>query len=384
MGARVFIASSTQAKPLMDQIAGWLKEWGLSPLPWDKVGLFRPGDYILERLLQFSGEVDAAVIIFGDEDRQWYHADAQPQPRDNVLIEYGIFASRLGRDRTIVCRTGRPKTASDLGGLVFVQIGKRNGTIDARKRLKDWALALPDLVSRAREREAQRQQDANAPLPSRVDAVFLFPDRTRRLEIVTGSLRDIRDVDVIVSSDNTDLQPSRIDERSMSGTLRYLDAERNPADLHVTRDAYVEALDAAKLREAVRLPTRPGAVIPAPTTGLRQQGVKYVFHAAVVQGMVETGYRATPDTIDETVRNCFRRFSDLAANEPLTSILFPVFGVGAGQLSVDAAVRRLLDTIVGGMPANSPARRVVVFVFVEPHRRVVNDRAEAMGLERVD
>jgi hypothetical protein len=51
------------------------------------------------------------------------YPDAQPQPRDNVLIEYGIFASSLGRERTIIWRSGNPKQASDLGGLVFIQYG---------------------------------------------------------------------------------------------------------------------------------------------------------------------------------------------------------------------------------------------------------------------
>jgi hypothetical protein len=40
------------------------------------------------------------------------------------------------------------------------------------------------------------------------------------------------------SSENTDLQPSRYYDPTMSGSLRYLDAEKNDVDLRVTRDAY--------------------------------------------------------------------------------------------------------------------------------------------------
>jgi hypothetical protein len=203
----------------MDAVAGWLREWGCDAVAWDSFGLFRPGDYILARLLELSEAVDAAIIIFSDEDKKWYRKEAQPQPRDNVLIEYGIFASRLGRERTIVCRKGFPKTASDLGGLVFVQFRKQLPDDKAKKRLRDWAANLPPLISKAREREHDLRKTENAALPG-VDVRFTLPsDPKRTIAIITGSLRDVRDIDVIVSSENTDLQPARYYDRSMSGDV---------------------------------------------------------------------------------------------------------------------------------------------------------------------
>lgn len=368
---------------MMNRIAGWLKEWGLDALPWDSPGLFRPGDYILSRLLELSEQVDGAIIIFADEDKAWYHADAQPQPRDNVLIEYGIFASRLGRQRTVVCRKGNPKTASDLGGLIFLQFRGKQQDADARERLQHWSNDLPELIRQDREKEEQRRKAERKALQSGIDAVLQLPsDPERTIEIVTGSLRGIRDVDVIVSSENCDLQPARYYEASMSGTLRYLDAEKNESDLRVTRDAYVESLEAAKAKAGVQVPVLLGAVIVTPTTGLRRQGVKYVFHAATVQGAIETGYSAREEAIDEAIRNSFGRFTALAGAEKLESILFPVFGGGTGRLGPDSIAGRMIPAIEAGMNENPKVRRTLILAYIESHRRALRDAAASAGWKK--
>ena len=362
----------------MHDIAGWLKDWDAEPWPWDKVGLFRPGDYILERLLEISQTVDGALILFGDEDRGWYHEGAQPQPRDNVLIEYGIFASQLGRDRTVVCRTGDPKNASDLGGLIFLQFGGKVRDEDSRNRLRDWVRKLPELMVNAREADAARREKANAPVPSGVDAVYRPPwDPAREVRIQTGALKDVRNIDVIVSSENTDLQPARFYDRSMSGTLRYLDAEKNKMSLRVRRDAYFESLAGTIKSEDVELPVLPGSVLPVRTTGLKEQGVKYVFHAAVVEGKIGQGYLASEMAIDDAIRNCFARFAELSAQDQLESILFPMFGVGSGRLGEDAAAEEIVGAIDQRLRTTPEIKVVCLYAFIESHRVAFRNAAEA-------
>jgi O-acetyl-ADP-ribose deacetylase (regulator of RNase III) len=99
--------------------------------------------------------------------------------------------------------------------------------------------------------------------------------------------------------------------------------------------------------------------------------------------MIEAGYRTTTMTIENTVKNCFRALAALPPADAVSSILFPIFGAGTGQLSVDAAVRALLDTIASEARANAGVRRIVIFAFTDLHRRVVRERAEAMGLALV-
>jgi len=380
MKPKAFLASSTQSKPLMDRIGGWLEGWGISAMPWDSPGLFQPGDYILARLLEISEQADAALVIFGEEDKKWYHEEAQPQPRDNVLIEYGIFASRLGRERTVVCRRGAPKNASDLGGLIFVQFGRKLEDAKAKERLQYWAESLPELVRRAREKESQARKAEAVALPSGVDVSLRLPSNPgRQILIMTGSLRDVRDIDVIVSSENTDLQPARYYDRSMSGTLRYLDAVRRSGDLRVEEDAYLQSLDLAKAKEQVRVPVLTGAVLPAPTTGLKEQGVQYVFHAAMVRGEVEVGYSAVEEAIERGIQNCFGRFRELSRDKPLRSILFPMFGSGIGGLEADRVAKHMITAVQNGLEKYPEVTQVVLFAHVEGHRRALREAAAAAG-----
>jgi O-acetyl-ADP-ribose deacetylase (regulator of RNase III) len=206
------------------------------------------------------------------------------------------------------------------------------------------------MISEAREKRKKLEISLTARLASGIDVVYRVSDNpSQAVEIVTGSLRDIRSADVIVSSENTYLQPARFFDRSMSGTLRYLDAEKNPIDLRVRRDAYFEALQAAIAKEQVEIPVLPGSVLAMRTTALQTQGVKYVFHAATVEGEVEKGYRGNEDAIDSAVLRCFEKFAEISREDPITSILFPVFGAGSGRLFEDLAASRLVEEVLSGL-----------------------------------
>jgi O-acetyl-ADP-ribose deacetylase (regulator of RNase III) len=364
----------------MHEIARWLKGWAAEPLPWDQVGLFKPGDYILERLLAISQEVDGALIIFGDEDKKWYHADAQPQPRDNVLIEYGIFASQLGRERVVVCRTGNPKDASDLGGLIHLQLARSKASQDeTRDRLRDWVRRLPDLMVAARDEDKARREKAAEPVAAGADAVYHVGNAPgREVRIQTGALKNLRNVDVMVSSENTDLQPARFYDRSMSGTLRYLDGERDKGG-RVVCDVYLETLSDTIKRENVTLPVMAGSVIAMPAHGLAAQGVKFIFHAAIAEGRVGAGYGAQKSAIEDAVCHSFERFAELAAQTPLRSILFPMFGTGTARLSEDVVARCIVGAIDAQLRQSTLPATIYLYALIEAHRVAFARAAEAMG-----
>jgi O-acetyl-ADP-ribose deacetylase (regulator of RNase III) len=122
----------------------------------------------------------------------------------------------------------------------------------------------------------------------------------------------------------------------------------------------------------------PGAVLPVPTTGLKTQGVKYVFHAAVVRGAVERGYEPITDAVEEAIRNSFDRFAELAATETLRSMLFPVFGVGTAGLAAETVAPALLSAIAHGMQTHPQVETAAVLVYVEAHRRALRAAATAL------
>jgi predicted nucleotide-binding protein len=138
---RIFVGSSTEALDHVRQIAAWIEEAGHQPLPWDTPDLFLPGENTNIKLLEISKSVDAAVFIFSEDDTIWYRQDALRQPRDNVLLEYGLFCGAVGFKKCIICRFEKPKVASDLAGLTYLNISE--GSINnARVRFLHWIRSL--------------------------------------------------------------------------------------------------------------------------------------------------------------------------------------------------------------------------------------------------
>lgn len=172
---QVFFGSSTESSELMEEVASWLeREEGISILLWTDRRAFPLGTYTLDRLIELTKIVDAAVFMFGEDDRVWYRDTEVRQPRDNVLLEYGMFAARLGLARTIVCRINKSKVASDLLGLTTLNVAA-NSRIDAKLRVRDWARQCKEQVASAIAADEIRAQVTT---PGTCDHVsrLLLPD----------------------------------------------------------------------------------------------------------------------------------------------------------------------------------------------------------------
>ena len=82
--------------------------------------------WIWDALIDLSKNVDAAVFIFGEDDKIWFRGEGTMTVRDNVLLEYGLFSGKLSKVNTIFLCEGRPKLASDLEGITWGDVGKKN------------------------------------------------------------------------------------------------------------------------------------------------------------------------------------------------------------------------------------------------------------------
>lgn len=138
---KVFIGSSSESRGALDWVAAQIEELGHVPVPWNQPGLFPPGSYVLPKLIEIVHKTDAAIFVFAEDDRVWYREDQLPQTRDNVLLEYGLFVGVLGLDKAIICRSDQPKTASDIKGIIFINVteGYRQR---ARLELDQWLKQL--------------------------------------------------------------------------------------------------------------------------------------------------------------------------------------------------------------------------------------------------
>lgn len=226
-------------------------------------------------------------------------------------------------------------------------------------------------------------------LPFGTDKRYTLPaDPQREICLLTGDLTEMQNqpfgADTVVIPENTDLQLGRFyDADSVSGTMRYLDAERS-ADGRIVRDSLNQALQQSIKEQGIVLPTEPGRVIVTRATRLdREYGIKYVFHTAALQGAVGDGYAMMNEVLDDCVRNVFDRFAEIAPEAGPSSILFPMFGAGTTTMEPLEVARRLLNPIVHKMATIKQCRKTVILARFESHRQAVYQAAAELGLKEV-
>jgi predicted nucleotide-binding protein len=123
---KVFIGSSKEAIKEMERIAIFLEEFDCEVITWNNPKTFVAGDFTLESLVDISNIVDAAIFVFNGEDETWYRDSIVKSVRDNVLLEYGLFLGAKGRKNSIFMCKNKPKIATDLLGVNYLDGEKRD------------------------------------------------------------------------------------------------------------------------------------------------------------------------------------------------------------------------------------------------------------------
>lgn len=159
----------------------------------------------------------------------------------------------------------------------------------------------------------------------------------------------IRDMDILVSSENVYLEMSKSFRPTVSGVLRRAAAERS--DGEVVDDVLARELAVwLHANRRTGLAVQPGTVVPTSAGALSRQGIRRVYHAAVATP-VDHGsrYHVAPGTVTEAVRGCFElaRAERQSLGLPLTSICFPLLGAGRGGLPPGDAAAQLLGAVRG-------------------------------------
>lgn len=136
---RIFVGSSIEQKDFALEVSTWLEDCQCDVKVWYES--FEVGDQQLERLYSVAKEVDAAVLIFGEDDEAWYRGSKTPTPRDNVVFELGLFTGTLGgpsQKRAVFIKVGSSKVPSDLQGITYDAYNSTKKR-SAEKELKRWA-----------------------------------------------------------------------------------------------------------------------------------------------------------------------------------------------------------------------------------------------------
>jgi len=143
----VFIGSSVEQKELALEICTWLEEVGCEARIWTDT--FDLGDQQLFKLMDVAQQVDGAVFVFGDDDEIWYRGDKITSPRDNVVLEFGLFSGVFGNfkdRRSVIVRSGNSKIPSDLAGFTYDAYSTQKRKT-AESNLRKWAKGLKARVS---------------------------------------------------------------------------------------------------------------------------------------------------------------------------------------------------------------------------------------------
>jgi hypothetical protein len=115
----VFIGSSSEGLPIAKAIQVNL-DHACEIVIWSQ-GVFGLSEGTLDTLVDKAGEFDFAILVVTPDDMTRSRRKKQQSPRDNVLLELGLFIGTIGRKRTFVVydRTAGLKLPSDLAGVTL-------------------------------------------------------------------------------------------------------------------------------------------------------------------------------------------------------------------------------------------------------------------------
>ncbi|KQV15005.1 hypothetical protein ASC97_31420 [Rhizobium sp. Root1203] len=118
----VFIASASESCRVTEAFKAKLESTGAKVTIWTE-GVFSPGDHTMESLSIQLDLMDFAVAIFSPDDKVKSRGKEKSAPRDNTIFELGLFAGKIGRDRSFFAVPAKEqvKIPSDLAGITSVR-----------------------------------------------------------------------------------------------------------------------------------------------------------------------------------------------------------------------------------------------------------------------
>ena len=109
------------------QLEAMLRRWDLEPIILDQQ--VSAGQTIIEKLEEYSKEVQYAIVLAtpDDEGKSQTEAVTKKRVRQNVVLELGMFLSKLGRDKVaILLKEDRDfEKPSDIQGLVYIPFNNK-------------------------------------------------------------------------------------------------------------------------------------------------------------------------------------------------------------------------------------------------------------------
>lgn len=118
----IFLGSSNEQSAVTDALHASLVALDHDPRHWKRDRVFKPSTYTMHGLDALARTADLAVLVLHPDDSAVTRGRRRPVPRDNLLLEFGLFAGAIGLRRTIGLRPrGSVSLPSDLIGLTLIE-----------------------------------------------------------------------------------------------------------------------------------------------------------------------------------------------------------------------------------------------------------------------
>ncbi|HEV8393606.1 MAG TPA: nucleotide-binding protein [Vicinamibacterales bacterium] len=192
----VFIGSSSEGLPVAEAVFAGLSR-DTSPTLWTHQ-LFLPGEYPLEALEAQLRRHSFAVLVASPDDQLLTRGETAPAMRDNLLLEFGLFAGVLGRRHAFFVCPDQPAIhlPSDLAGVVVAHYDGHRAALGASERAAAVQVACQQ-IREAIHREWDLQQRTRAQMASQVRA----SEKGRALQRLHYVVMQLRDGMVVVQRD---------------------------------------------------------------------------------------------------------------------------------------------------------------------------------------
>ena len=137
---QVFIGSSNESKDTACLVASWVEQvQGVKPICWYSHTTFKASKYTWDELYKLAHTVDAAIFVFSADDKTWYRGAKTKEPRDNVILEFGLFSGALRTENIMFIRKENAHLPTDLLGITYTDISAVNA---AEMKVKEWCKDL--------------------------------------------------------------------------------------------------------------------------------------------------------------------------------------------------------------------------------------------------
>lgn len=115
----VFVGSSSEGKAVARAFKVELEDQADCEVSIWSEGVFSPGSYSMDSLVNAARTSDFAVMVATPDDKGESRGLASYFPRDNILLELGLFIGALGLERSLILcpAENSPKLPSDLAGV---------------------------------------------------------------------------------------------------------------------------------------------------------------------------------------------------------------------------------------------------------------------------